>query len=205
MVHLSENPKITCRCNACELTLSDPTPKMSVLCACEDCRQALSWAAKFGGKKPSGLVHNVYLRCDLSEIVGREHMQATQLRDDARSTRIFCRHCYACIGIDHVRYMNRVFMVQPDHCSLNFELAVKPTAVLFLSDYRGSDAPVPTDDTPIFHSFEDPQDYARYRAIPVVAETFSGPLGPPTGHTMSDLIESLKPVDNLGLTRGAPP
>ena len=43
--------KISCSCGKCGIELNDTSPKYSVMCACEDCRQALSWAEKNGGKK----------------------------------------------------------------------------------------------------------------------------------------------------------
>ena len=42
--------KISCSCGKCGIELNDTSPKYSVMCACEDCRQALSWAQKNGGK-----------------------------------------------------------------------------------------------------------------------------------------------------------
>ena len=51
---MDEKNKISCSCGSCQLFLNDPLPKYSVMCACEDCRQALRWAEINGGKKPKG-------------------------------------------------------------------------------------------------------------------------------------------------------
>ena len=49
---MDKKNKISCSCGLCELFLNDPSPKYSVMCACEDCRQALRWAEINGGAKP---------------------------------------------------------------------------------------------------------------------------------------------------------
>lgn len=56
--------QLSCECGLCCLTLNDPVPRYSVLCACEDCRQAVRWAAKFGGKATEDLLRGVYFRSD---------------------------------------------------------------------------------------------------------------------------------------------
>ena len=101
--------QLSCDCGVCRLTLNDPDPRYSVLCACEDCRQALRWAAKFGGRTPKDILNLVYFRSDFSEIQGKEYIITNKLRDDSRSTRLFCKKCYACIGVDHIAYQNNVF------------------------------------------------------------------------------------------------
>ena len=61
--------KISCSCGKCGIELNDTSPKYSVMCACEDCRQALSWAEKNGGKKPKNILYSVYFRSDISNIL----------------------------------------------------------------------------------------------------------------------------------------
>jgi hypothetical protein len=78
---------ISCSCGSCQLFLNDPLPRYSVLCACEDCRQALRWAEINGGKKPKDILYSVYFRSDIKSYNGIENMIATQLRGDASSTR----------------------------------------------------------------------------------------------------------------------
>ena len=60
------------------------------MCACEDCRQALNWAEKNGGKKSKNILYSVYFRSDISNYFGLENMVVTHLRDDASSTRVYC-------------------------------------------------------------------------------------------------------------------
>ena len=57
-------------------------------------------------------------------------MTATQLRKDARSTRIYCKKCFSCVAIDHVFYQNNIFMIQPKHCEYNFDIESPPKAVI---------------------------------------------------------------------------
>ena len=59
------------------------------MCACEDCRQALSWAEKNGGKKPKNILYSFYFRSDISNYINLENMVVTHLRDDSRSSRGF--------------------------------------------------------------------------------------------------------------------
>ena len=48
---------ISCSCDSCQLFLNDPLPKYSIMCAYEDCRQALRWAEINGGKKPKDILY----------------------------------------------------------------------------------------------------------------------------------------------------
>ena len=90
---MSINNKISCVCGLCQLFLNEPLPKYSIMCACEDCRQALRWAEKNGGQKPKDILYSVYFRSDVQSYNGIQNMIATQLRSDARSTRIYCKKC----------------------------------------------------------------------------------------------------------------
>ncbi len=85
-----EIKKISCSCGKCAIELNDTSPKYSVMCACEDFRQALSWAEKNEGKKPNNILYSVYFRSDISNYCGLESMVVTHLREDASSTRVYC-------------------------------------------------------------------------------------------------------------------
>ena len=196
--------EISCACGACGLTLNDPTPKMSLLCACEDCRQAAAWAATKGGNAPRDLIRAVYFRSDFSDVRGLDNMRAAQLRDGARSARIYCKSCYSCIAIDHDAYADNVFNVHTDHCQPSFEISIEPTAMIQLCDYPGDIAPIPSEQIPVFHTFRYPQELARFRALPAVGKCFSPPLTPARGQTIRDIIAHLEPVEVLGLRQGAP-
>ena len=200
---MAENAKISCACGACGLSLYDPSPKMSLLCACEDCRQASQWAAIRGGVKPKDILYSVYCRSDLSGVFGLKKMQAVMLRNDGRSTRIYCKYCWSCIAIDHkISYANNVFMFQPDHCKPDFDVNISPTAIIQLNDYPGDCAPVPSEILPVFHTFRYPQERARFLAIPSVGSCFSPPKTEPLGQTIREVIAQIGSVDVLGLDPG---
>ena len=131
-------------------------------------------------------------------------MRAARLRDDGRSTRIYCKICYACVAIDHaVSYANNVFMFQPDHCWPNFDVKVGPTAMIQLCDYPGDLTPTPSEQIPVFHTFRYPQERARFVDLPAVSRCFSPPLIPARGETVRDILARLEPVEVLGLSQGA--
>ena len=101
---------ISCHCGVCSLEVFDKQPTLSLLCGCEDCRQALEWGATNGAPRPSLLPSLFYLRSDIRKVKGREKMKAVQLREGARSTRVYCQDCYSVLGVDHPAYSNNVFM-----------------------------------------------------------------------------------------------
>ena len=169
------------------------------MCACEDCRQALRWAAQRGGKKPKDIIYSVYLRSDIHSYDGIEHMTVTQLRSDARSTRVYCKLCFSCIAIDHVVYEDNVFMMQPEHCIQDFNANTPPKAIIHLLDYNGEAADIPSETIPIFHSLQYPQERKRFRAINPISESFSPPTLSSQGITLRDLISKINKVEVLHL------
>ena len=124
----ANNSSISCSCGKCELVLNERRAKFAILCACEDCRQALSWGASKGGDKPELILFACYMRSDI--------------------------------------------------------------------------APVPSEEIPVFHTFVYPQERARYRSIPLVANTMAPPTSPAKGQTLRQLIDSFGEVEILGLDRG---
>ena len=198
----AKNSSISCSCGKCELVLNERRAKFAVLCACEDCRQALSWGASKGGDKPELILFACYMRSDIARVKGQSEMRAVQLRDDARSTRVYCSSCYSVIGVDHPVYEDNVFLMWPKHCQTTCDVDLEPTAVLFLRDYPEEVAPVPSEEIPVFHTFVYPQERARFLSIPIVANSFCPPSSPPKGQTLRQLIDSLGGVEILGLDRG---
>ena len=194
--------KISCSCGSCKIFLNDPTPKFSLLCACEDCRQGLRWAEKNGGKKPKDILYSVYFRSDIHSCEGIEHMTATQLRKDARSTRIYCKKCFSCVAIDHVFYQNNIFMIQPEHCEYNFVIESPPKAVINLIDYPGEFADLDSETIPVFHTNKYPQERNRFRSIEPISDFLCPPKTPAEGMTIRELITKIGKIRILDLIRG---
>ena len=162
----------------------------------------MSWGASKGGKEPELIGFGCYMRSDIAHVKGQSEMRAVQLRDGARSTRVYCSSCYSIIGIDHPSYQDNVFFIFPKHCQTTCDVDLEPAAVLFLRDYPEEVAPVPSEEIPVFHTFVYPQERTRYRSIPIVANSLCPPSSPPKGQTLRQLIDSLEGVKILGLDRG---
>ena len=194
--------KISCSCGKCGIELNDTSPKYSVMCACEDCRQALSWAEKNGGKKPKNILYSVYFRSDISNYFGLESMVVTHLREDASSTRVYCKNCYSCIAVDHTNYHNNVFMIQPDYCKQNFNVQIPPKAFINLQDHPEDFIELDSDTTPVFHSRKYPQERKRFLSIDPIAEYLAPPKTKAKGITLRDLISKIGKIEVLDLIKG---
>jgi hypothetical protein len=204
---MSSNEKkgatISCKCGACELTLADGKSTVSFLCGCEDCRQALQWGFKNGGAKPDPLPRLYYMRSDITDVKGREKMVAVKLREDGRSTRVYCTNCYFILGVDNPSYRDNIFLSFPEHCINTGDLTVPLTAMVNMIDYSEKIGPLPVEEVPIFHTFRGfPQERARWLSIPAIANAFRDPTEPPEGIMMSALIQSLGPPLVLNLEKG---
>ena len=163
-----------------------------------------------GGKAGRGafvdIYYSVYCRSDFAEIVGRDNIHVTQIREDAKSTRIYCKTCYACLGIDHKNsYADNVFMFQPVNCRPEFDMDIAPSAVIGFIDYPGDTAPTPSAALPVFHTFRYPQERDRLFQINAVREAFSPPKTAAEGLTIRQLIDSLPAIDVLDLEAGPRP
>ena len=79
------------------------------------------------------------MRSDIKKIEGKKYMHAYQLRDNAKSTRIYCTKCYSIIGIDHINYKDTVFMLIPQLCKTDLDLSIKQVAAIFMNDYPYKD------------------------------------------------------------------
>ena len=196
---------ISCLCGECTLMLSENRPMMSLYCACKDCTQAIKWGATRGGKAPQQLPQLVYIRSDIISVNGMKWMKAFQLRNPAKSTRVYCTKCYSILGINHPTYSNNVFMFFPNHCEVNLDLSIKPCASLNMSSYEHEQKEKLSNDIPVFHNFDYPQERERFFSIEDVKKTFRKPLIPPSGRTFEDLINGLGEIVNLDLKIGSVP
>ncbi len=198
-------PSISCSCGVSKLVLCENRPLMSLYCACKDCTQAIKWGEINGGKPPQNLPQAVYIRSDITSVVGKKYLKAFQLRDPAKSTRVYCIKCYSIMGVDHPAYSNNVFMFWPKHCSANLDLSIKPCAVIYMSSYQHNNKPDIPSDIPVFYKFDYPQERNRFLDLPDVKNAFRPPSTPPVGETFKGIIDSLGEINNLNFEIGAEP
>ena len=194
--------KIFCQCGACIIEIYNEKPTLHLLCGCEDCRQALEWGAINGAPRPSLLPSLFYLKSDIRKVKGRDKMNAVQLRQGARSTRVYCQECYSVLGVDHPAYLNNVFMFFKNHCGTNFKLPDKAVAAIYLDDLPPNASHLIPNDIPLFYSF--PREREKFRSINAVSNSFKEPKAPPIGYSFGDLIKSLGQIQVLQLEQGKP-
>lgn len=192
---------IECKCGSAALTIADGKAILCLECGCEDCRQALQWAYKHGGVEPDPLSRLYYMRSDIVDIKGREHMRAFKLRKDGRSTRIHCLKCYSVLGVDHPVYQSNVFLNFAKYCNNGGNLSTPLAAYINMIDYS-DDEPFPTEDVPLFVSTRFPQERERFLSISAVRNAFKKPTESIKGITLTSLIENLGPVTVLELEKG---
>ena len=158
-----EGNKISCHCGKCSFSLNQRKAVRSLLCGCEDCRQALEWGSTLGGKKPTGIERAVYVKSDISTVSGKESMRVVMLRENAKSTRIHCENCGAIIGIDHIGYSDNVFMFFPRHCSTDCDVSISPSAAIYLDDAsEDAIASIPEEIPKIFNHSKNPEEKSSY-------------------------------------------
>ena len=192
---------IECKCGSTALTIADEKAILCLECGCEDCRQALQWAYKHGGVEPDPLSRLYYMRSDIVDIKGREHMRAFKLRKNGRSTRIHCLNCYSVLGVDHPVYQSNVFLNFAKYCNNGGNLSTPLAAYINMIDYS-DDEPFPTEDVPLFVSTRFPQERERFLSISAVRNAFKKPTESIKGITLASLIENLGPVTVLELEKG---
>jgi hypothetical protein len=130
---------------------------------------------------------------------GKSFMKAFQLRQYAKSTRLYCVLCFSVIGVDYPGYRDNVFMFFKNHCRTSCDLSQSPAAAIYLNDLPDlSKAEVPID-VPVFHSFRFQQEQSRFRKINGITDTFKKPASVPTGQSLRDIIKTLGPVEILNL------
>ena len=192
---------ISCKCSKCRITVSNGRAVQHFLCACEDCRQALQWCHIKGGDKPDPIPDLYYVSADIITSHGKENMGTFKLRDNGRSTRLYCKNCYSLIAVDHPSYKSNILLFFPKHCKSGCDLSFPPTAYIFMDDYSEDIGPFPTQDIPLFHSFKYEQERKRLATLQGV-KTFREPRGEIVGTTFSTFLETLGPATILNLEKG---
>ena len=190
---------VSCKCGICSIDLNDTYAKLTIYCACVDCRNALEWCEKRGGQKPSEIPQLIYLRSDIVSFCGAKYMGAFQLRRDAKSTRVYCKKCFSILGVDHPAYSDNVFMCFTGHCRLNLSNDIAPSAAIYLNDLSHKQISKFPENLPVFYSFAYEQELTRFRQIPAVKLAFNPPDEKPKGIFFQDLINSLGQIQVLNL------
>ena len=193
---------IGCKCGKCEITVADNRAVQYFRCGCEDCRQGIEWRAAKSAVIPDQLPHGYYIPADIISTKGKEFMSAYKLREDGRSTRLYCNQCWSLIAVDHPAYQRNVFLIFPKHCVAECDLSVPLTAILFMKDYPKEYGAPPEDDVPLFYSFEYGQERNRFLSLPTVANTFRQTNDPLKGINFTALINSLGRPEILNLEKG---
>ena len=193
---------IGCQCGKCEITVADNRAIQYFRCGCEDCRQGIEWGAVKSTVTPDQLPHGYYIPADIISVEGKEFLSAYKLREDGRSTRLYCNQCWSLIGVDHPAYQSNVFLIFPKHCVAECDLSVPLTAILFMKDYPKDYELPPEDDVPLFYSFEYDQERNRFLSLPTVANTFKQRTDPLKGINFTALIDSLGTPKILDLEKG---
>ena len=190
--------EITCKCSRCKLTLNYASPNLSLLCSCKDCRQALVWGFQQGGAAPTVLPHLFYIRSDIETIDGLEFLRPFQLRENAKSTRVYCIKCFSILGVDHPGYKNNVFMFFKGFCNTNFDLSMKPSAAIYLKDCPEDMSYEIPEDIERIWSFTS-EESIRFRLIPEVSNSLREVVRPIKGMTFQEIIQKLPEIEVLNL------
>ena len=189
---------IKCICGKCELHLNDRKIYYSLFCGCEDCRQAAKWGESKGGKCPEKLQKLIYMRSDISKVVGNKFMKSFQLRKGARSTRIYCISCYSILGVDHPSYDNNVFMLFPFLCNTDFDTNIKPIAGIFMDDYPYETPKKLLNNILIYNNFKNIEKEKNFDSILAkLKPTYRNAKG----KSLKNLIKDLGKVEILNLKK----
>ena len=194
--------EITCLCGKCCINLEIEKVYRTLICACEDCRQALEWAHKQGGVKPNDLPKLVYVDSDIESFSGLANMGAFQLRKGAKSTRIYCKECFSIIAVDHPGYNNERFMFFENHCSTTLDTSMEPNAIIYLDHLpKGTKEKIP-DDLPRFGDIAKPDQWDEFATL---LEKTASPSSVREGKglRLCNMLEKIGHIQVLNLEPGA--
>ena len=195
--------KITCRCGKSSINLKTESVYRTLICACEDCRQALEWAHKQGGVKPNDLPKLVYVDSDIESFSGLENMAAFQLRMGAKSTRIYCKECFSILAVDHPGYNNERFMFFENHCSTTLDTSLKPNAVTYLDHLPEDSKEIIPSDIPQFRDLDKPDQWEEFATL---LEKTASPssVREGIGIRLHNILDKTGHIEVLNLEPGAP-
>ena len=195
--------KITCHCGRCCINLEIEKVYRTLICACEDCRQALEWAQKQGGVKPNDLPKLIYVDSNIESFSGLENMRAFQLRKGSKSTRVYCKECFSILAVDHPNYNNERFMFFENHCSTTLDTSLKPNAITYLDHLpEGSKEIIPSD-LPQFRDLDKPDQWEEFADL-LEKTAYPSCAKEGKGIRLFNILDKIGHIEVLGLKPGSP-
>ena len=195
--------KIKCHCGRCCINLEIEKVYRTLICACEDCRQALEWTQKQGGVKPNDLPKLVYVDSNIETFSGLENMGAFQLREGSKSTRIYCKECFSILAVDHPNYNNERFMFFENHYFTTLDTSSKPNAITYLDHLPEDSKEIIPSDIPQFSDLDKPDQWEEFAALlEKTAYPYSAKEG--KGIRLFNILDKIDHVEVLDLKPGAP-
>ena len=195
--------KIIYRCGKSSINLKTEKVYRTLICACEDCHQALEWAHKQRELKPNDLPKPVYVDSDIESFSGFENMGAFQLRKGAKSTRIYCKECFSIIAVDHRGYNNERFMFFENHCSTTLDTSMDPNAIIYSDNLpEGTKEKIP-DDLPRFRDIDKPDQWEEFATL-LEKTAYPSSAREGRGIRLHNILEKIGDIQDLNLEPGAP-
>ena len=195
--------KITCHCGRFCINLEIEKVYKTLICACEDCRQALEWAQKQGGVKPNALPKLVYVDSNIESFSGLENMRAFQMRKGSKSTRLYCKECFSILAVDHPNYNDERFMFFENHCSTTLDTSLKPNAVTYLDHLPEDSKDIISSDIHQFRDLDKPDQWEEFADL---LEKTASPSSVREGKgiRLHNILDNIGHIEVLNLEPGAP-
>ena len=195
--------KITCHCGRFCINLEIEKVYKTLICACEDCRQALEWAQKQGGVKPNALPKLVYGDSNIESFSGLENMRAFQMRKGSKSTRLYCKECFSILAVDHPNYNDERFMFFENHCSTTLDTSLKPNAVTYLDHLPEDSKDIISSDIHQFRDLDKPDQWEEFADL---LEKTASPSSVREGKgiRLHNKLDNIGHIEVLNLEPGAP-
>ena len=195
--------KITCHCGRFCINLEIEKVYKTLICACEDCRQALEWAQKQGGVKPNALPKLVYVDSNIESFSGLENMRAFQMRKGSKSTRLYCKECFSILAVDHPNYNDERFMFFENHCSTTLDTSLKPNAVTYLDHLPEDSKDIISSDIHQFRDLDKPDQWEEFADL---LEKTASPSSVREGKgiRLHNKLDNIGHIEVLNLEPGAP-